>query len=72
MKGYERNVIEAALAAKGLNHRKLAEQIGRSNTSVNKAIKGTSTIRSEKLETDIVTALQPELDVIDRALQAGA
>ena len=68
LKQYERNVIESALAAKGLNHRKLADKLGRSNTSVHKAISGTSTIKSAKLESDIVAALQPELDLIHEAL----
>ena len=67
MRGYERKEIEAAIAAKGLNHVKLADKLGRSTTSINKAIRGSSTIKSEPLEMEIVQALQPELDVIHGA-----
>lgn len=69
MKGYKPNEIQAAIVAKGWNRRRLAKEIGRSATSVNKAIKGQSTIRSEKLEDDIIKILQPELELIREALR---
>jgi ribosome-binding protein aMBF1 (putative translation factor) len=72
MKGYKPNEIQAAIAAKGFNRNKLAKELGRSPTSVNKAIRGESTIRSEKLEDEIIAYLQPELDLISKALKGSA
>lgn len=61
---YPQNVIEAAIKAKSLNHVKLADQLGRSASGVNAEIRQCARIQSEKLQTEIVEALQPEIDLI--------
>jgi len=69
LKEYPENVIKAAMSAKETNIVRLARTLNKSTTSVQKAIKHSSTIPSETLEDSIVGLLQPELDIIHTALK---
>lgn len=67
LKDYPKNEIEAAMKMKGLNYPRLAEKLGRAVQTVNKAVNGKSGIESHRLNSQIVTALQPELEIIHNA-----
>jgi lambda repressor-like predicted transcriptional regulator len=64
---FPRNQIEAAMKMKGFTYTSLAEKVGRAVQTVSKAIHGTSMIKSDTLNDEIVQALQPELDIIHNA-----
>jgi lambda repressor-like predicted transcriptional regulator len=64
---FPRNQIEAAMKMKGFTYTSLAEKVGRAVQTVHKAVNGTSSIDSPKLNDEIVQALQPELSIIHQA-----
>lgn len=67
LRDYPRNEIEAALKIKGLNHVSLGKQLKRDTSAISKAIKGTLTFESKSLDSDILNALKPELEIIHDA-----
>ena len=68
---YPIDEIRSAIAKKGLTLELIGKRIKRAPSTVGKAINGTSQIPSEKLNSDIVKVLQPELDMIHEAFLPG-
>jgi hypothetical protein len=69
---YPIEIIEGAIKYKRFNMVTLAKAVGRSRSSVTKAIYRTKTIESKTLDSDIAEVLRPELDIIyDAFLQKG-
>jgi ribosome-binding protein aMBF1 (putative translation factor) len=71
LNNHPEKVIKAAMAAKDLSYTKLAKKLGRSTTTIRRTIKKESTIRSKRLEDEILEVLEPELSVIHEAFYSN-
>jgi len=71
LNNHSEGVIRAAMAAKGLSYTKIAKKLGRSTTTIRRTIRKESTIRSKRLEDEILEVLEPELSVIHEAFYSN-